>query len=571
MSLYSLRSEVNQLENELSKVQAINRELRGELSTIASGVSRANNTLENYNQQIQTTLQNSDNAMQSSHQRVIDTIALQGEIEKLYIRFKNIENANKKIRAANNKKYYDFNNYRTVRKIVQGIMDNLDLNMISNQTIAKSVEVQHLQSPDYWLTCTLISVMAWKNDDKDLANRAMVKAIKLDKNLAAIFYMLFNLRIGRNEAALKWFSLFQECEQKGSNQRTFLMLFSLISKTVAESVDENIRNQIITFIDQIILSSLQAEGYSEKSIIEKIRNNYEHMKPIEQIDYPLLRKYCVTFDELSENLLRVKNNINILEFILQTINVPIEQRNEFLKGYIDEIIAAPNQNEEAVYDEIKYNELVIKFEGDVDAAKEQFEADKLHAKNDINLVTEMINWIFERDNPEIKGQIRLNMFTLTKNLQEKAILAYKEDYLSRKTTRVPVVINDYSATIDFTQEIDEIKKIENHYTEIKKSACSKINNWKAIISFGLAMLTLVGGFSLGYWLFSLTAVCSGFGVFVLLSNKSKRIQLELACKESIRATTDILQNLVLEFKQYQKQFNEYHAYNDLINNELNKI
>ena len=99
MSLYSLRSEVNQLENELSKVQAINRELRGELSTIASGVSRANNTLENYNQQIQTTLQNSDNAMQSSHQRVIDTIALQGEIEKLYIRFKNIENANKKIRA----------------------------------------------------------------------------------------------------------------------------------------------------------------------------------------------------------------------------------------------------------------------------------------------------------------------------------------------------------------------------------------------------------------------------------------------------------------------------------------
>ena len=130
MSLYSLRSEVNQLENELSKVQAINRELRGELSTIASGVSRANNTLENYNQQIQTTLQNSDNAMQSSHQRVIDTIALQGEIEKLYIRFKNIENANKKIRAANNKKYYDFNNYRTVRKIVQGIMDNLDLNMI---------------------------------------------------------------------------------------------------------------------------------------------------------------------------------------------------------------------------------------------------------------------------------------------------------------------------------------------------------------------------------------------------------------------------------------------------------
>ena len=53
--------------------------------------------------------------MRSSHQRVIDAIEVQGEIEKMYVRFKQVELANKKIRAANNKKYYDFANYRTVR------------------------------------------------------------------------------------------------------------------------------------------------------------------------------------------------------------------------------------------------------------------------------------------------------------------------------------------------------------------------------------------------------------------------------------------------------------------------
>ena len=63
---------------------------------------------------------------------------------------------------------------------------------------------------------------------------------------------------------------------------------------------------------------------------------------------------------MSANMMQAKNNINILEFILRTVNVPIEQKNTFLKGYIDELIATPNQSEKDVYDEIAYNELVIR-------------------------------------------------------------------------------------------------------------------------------------------------------------------------------------------------------------------
>ena len=221
MSNYALQSELNALERELSQAQQINRELRGELSTITNGVSNANKELNDYNSKIRNTLDNCNGTMNSSHQRVVDAIALQGEIEVLYTRFKHVELANKKIRECNNKKYYDFANYRTVRKIVQGIMDNLDVQMVSDKTITKSVEVQHLQTPDYWLTCVLISVMAWRNNDKELADRAMARAINLDKKNSAIFYMLFNLRMGRDEAALKWFYTYQECELKGSDQRTF--------------------------------------------------------------------------------------------------------------------------------------------------------------------------------------------------------------------------------------------------------------------------------------------------------------------------------------------------------------
>ena len=271
MSNYALQSQLNQLERELRQVQQYNSELRGELSTVANGVNRAQRDLEDYNTKIRNTLDNCNGSMRSSHQRVVDAIALQGDIERLYVRFKNVELANKKIRAANNKKYYDFANYRIVRKIVQGIMDNLDVQMVSDQTITRSVEIQHLQTPDYWLTCVLISVMAWRNDDKELADRAMDRAIKFDKKNSAIFYMLFNLRMGREEAALKWFYTYQECDLKGSDQRTFLMLFSLVSKTLVDTVDERTKDEVFTFIKKVVDANMRASGYSEDEIIHQIR------------------------------------------------------------------------------------------------------------------------------------------------------------------------------------------------------------------------------------------------------------------------------------------------------------
>ena len=170
--------------------------------------------------------------------------------------------------------------------------------------------------------------------------------------------MLFNLRMGRDEAALKWFYTYQECELKGSDQRTFLMLFSLVSKTLSETVDENTKNEVFSFIKKVIDANMKASDYNEDEIIVWIKHYFNRMQPSEQLQYSMLRKCCSEFEQLTSTMMQAKNNINILEFILKTSNVPEEQKNTFLKGYIDELIASPNQAEKEVYDEITYNELV---------------------------------------------------------------------------------------------------------------------------------------------------------------------------------------------------------------------
>ena len=571
MSNYALQSELNALERELSQAQQINRELRGELSTITNGVSNANKELSDYNSKIRNTLDNCNGTMNSSHQRVVDAIALQGEIEVLYTRFKHVELANKKIRECNNKKYYDFANYRTVRKIVQGIMDNLDVQMVSDKTITKSVEVQHLQTPDYWLTCVLISVMAWRNNDKELADRAMARAINLDKKNSAIFYMLFNLRMGRDEAALKWFYTYQECELKGSDQRTFLMLFSLVSKTLSDTVDENTKNEVFSFIKKVIDANMKASGYDEDEIIARIKHYFNRMQPSDQLQYSMLRKCCGEFDQLTSTMMQAKNNVNILEFILKTSNVPEEQKNTFLKGYIDELIASPNQAEKEVYDEIAYNELVIKLEGDVTAAKEQFDAEQTKKANDLNLIAEMIDWIYERESQEVNGQIKLSMFTLTKMLQEKAAESHVEDYRARRKNNYAATLGEYSTTINFKREDEEYDKIKKFYTEKKDAELATIKAWPAYIGFGVAVAALIGCFFVGFGLLVLTLGGAGYGAFKLLSNKSHVKQCEQKCEEGIKATSETMSKLFAEFKQYNKELDEYDAYYEQIKDAFAKI
>lgn len=571
MSNYELKSRLNQLESQLRQAERVNAELRGELSTVERGVSRAHKELEDYNDRIRGTLDNCNGTMASSHQRVIDAIEVQGEIERMYVRFKQMELANKKIRAANNKKYYDFANYRTVRKIVQGIMDNLDVNMVSDKTITKSVEVQHLQTPDYWLTCVLISVMAWKNDDRELADRAMARAIKLDKKDSAIFYMLFNLRMGRDEAALKWFYTYQECDLKGSDQRTFLMLFSLVSKTLVDNVDDSTKNEVFAFIKKVIDANMRASGYSEADIVDQIRRYLNRMQPSDQLEYSMLRKYCTEFDRMSAIMMQAKNNIGILEFILRTVNVPLEQKNTFLKGYIDELIATPNQAEKDVYDEIAYNELVIRYEGEVETAKEVFSAEQTKKANDLNLIAEMIDWIYEREAQDVNGQIRLNMFTLTKALQEQAVDAHVEDYRGRRKVTHSVTIGEYSTEVNFKREDEEYGKVTSYFTQKRDDAIAAIKNWKAFVGFGFGAAAVVGAFFAGYWLFAVALIGAGYGVGVLLSNKSQIKHLEQKCSESIKATSDVLQQLFAEFNKYQAELDEYDSYYDRIKNEFSKI
>lgn len=561
------------LEAELARQRSINNELHRELNIITSGVSRAHNRLENFNSKVCNTLDSSSQYLDDSDRKLIAAVETQAEIEALYVRFKAMELANKRIRDCNNRKYYEFANYTKVRKLVQGIMDNLDVNMASDRVIYKSVERQHLQTPDYWLTCVLLSIMAWKNDDKALADRAMGLALELDKKGSSIFYMLFNIRMHREDAALKWFQQYQQCDLKGSDQRTFLLLFALISKCInsSEELGEEAREEIDHFIRRVVDMSINAEGYSRDEMVRKIMQHLAHFVPNEQADYPMLRKYSKEYKKYSGVLMRAKANIAILDYFKGIIHVQPEQRNAFIKGFIDELIATANAQEKEVYDEIAYNETIIRMEGDVDKAKEIFGRQKIHDEKDMNLIYEMIEWVYGADKDDVNGQSRLNMFVLTKDLQQEAIVKRTNAYRAVDRRHSDVAIENYTTNMDFEDPQKEKSKANAFYASIRDEKLAAIKDWPAYVGFGIAAVALIASFFVSYGLLVVTAIGAGYGLIKLLSNKSARKQAELEYQESCRRADHTISALCEEYRRFEEELASYDAYVDEIHRELDSI
>ena len=100
---------------------------------------------------------------------------------------------------------------------------------------------------------------------------------------------------------------------------------------------------------------------------------------------------------------------------------------------------------------------------------------------------------------------------------------------------------------------------------------SQIKDWTAYIGFGVGAAAAIGSFFVGFWLLIVTLGGLGYGIYTILTHKSQKKQLEQTCAENIKAVSDILQKLFEEFKQYQKELDEYDSYYEKISNEFSKI
>ena len=563
-SLSEMRAAVNEQRN-------IKYELENQLNELTNGIYRAENSWNELTNAINTTLSNGAARTKNSHQIALDAYELQIEIEKQYANFKNIELANKKIRACRNKIYYEFANYRAVRKIVQAMLNNIEISFVHDSTLYKAVEIKHLQLPDYWLTCALLAIMAWRNDDRDMAERALARACKLDKKNASMFFFAFHLRIGKNETAFKWFAEYTRCERTGEDDESILLLFAIADRTVREECSDEVISGVNRFIRQIIDDQLHENDYSENDVVEKILRYLYGLRHNSAFEYPLLNKYCTEKDLLNDLLISARANEKILDFILQTVNLTTEEKNDFLHRHIDTLIAKANKTERDTVDEIRRNELIIKQNGNVQAAEKIYEEEKRHDENRLNIINEMVDWVYTGELRDTNPTVQKTMFRLTGQYTAAAAQRYTDGYRRRFKRTLGIKINEYASVADLGSPGSEDAKIDAYFHEKAAKLAAAFKMWPAYVAFGLAALAVVGAVMVQPVL-AVAAVIGliAGGVIILVVNKRKK-NCHITCEAEARSTKDIMAQLSQEFARYENEFRQYDYYYNGITEELRKL
>lgn len=553
MANEGLKAELSRVEHVLNSVRRENQEIEGDIAAVESSMIQAEQDMSNTRAYIQSSLDNDNNRLLQAHRNVVNALEIQGQMEDLYQRFKYMEMANKQIRACNDKKYYDFKVYRQVRKIVQGVMDDMDFSMVSDEMIAKAVEKSQLQQPDYWLTSAMLAFVNWRSDNRADAERALVSAMTLDDRKTASFFMVFNLRLAslntnapgmrakREQAALKWFDYLAltgrqpgagsngdvepAINLKGAEKPLVLLFFSMLSNTIRDKVSDTTRIKVTNYVNELIKEDLETEGSDRSLVARRIADEFSAFADDHTFGYESIRTHVMRDDcaQLVNALALARNNANIISFVNDVTTVPTDERNQYLKDYIDRIVEQPCKTEIDVYDEIERNEFIIKCQGDKELALQQYAAKKQYEESNFHIVAEMMNWIYSPDASNmVNGQMRKNMFCATKQLQQEGYTEYRNRYRAMVSPLRTVTIDNNPVQVDLSKPEESKAMADDYFKRTCAEQQHKISDMYAYIAIVVGVVLAVAMVFVYPPLIALGAVAALVGGFMLVLNHKQR-------------------------------------------------
>lgn len=604
----SLESELSYLQSRYAELEAERAELQAELNQLYRAAQDTNDALLLERQRIDGELGVVMQRMTSSDADMRRALQTQNEIGELYGRLKAMEQANKAIRKCNDRKYYDFAVYRQVRKIVQGMMDDLDFSMISMDVIDKAVQREQLKDPDFWLTSAMLAIVAWCDDDREGAEKALRNAMRLDDRKTAAFFMVFNLRLAseksftpgmsdqRELAALKWLAYLaggrldaavkptgaqggavsgaqttgassqslqpaptapQGPALRGSEQSLLLLFVSMMSRALSDKVSDRTRQIVTNYVNSLIDEDLARHGDTRAQAVGRIADKWQGIAGMQPFPYDAIVSHVPGWKDLSLAMSMARGQQAILEFVDRTLTVPVEQRNLFLKDYIDGIAQEPGKQERDTYDEIRRNELIIECKGDVDEARGRFAKEKAFENAELNIVGDMIDWVYgDRSSEEVNPQMVRNMFVATKPLELEACGLYRDRYTSLVRPVQTVTIDDFTTQMPMQDATPAKQAVGQHYAQLEADAVSRVSNTFAVVLIVLGVALGVGMAFVAPPAILVGVVVAALGGITLYMNGRRRDAIRRQFAASTQRAFEQLDGLQSAFAAYLRDFSD---------------
>lgn len=445
--------------------------------------------------------------------------------------------------------------YAEVRRMATGILQGVDIGVVSDDTLKFTTEEVMIKAPGYWLAPALVALAAWVRNDKSTNEKALSESLKRDDFKTTLFFMLVMRRLTRNDASLKWLERYFMHQNPHNLDREFIIILEAVTTGVFPPAA---RQLMMTNVKNWLSQLTQGDSFINEQKSQWVKF-FEALGPLSDGTYPLLEKFSPNWNTL-ENSLREARTHDVLNSHFKSI---ISSSADFSKGVkvqLDEILSLLVTNfddeELPLQEQVRLNQLIIQMDGDKAAAQAVMDAEKHIFNEQVDFLQLLTNASF---NPELSGATKVTQ-ALAISISQPWIIEAHDTFTAQSRNKIPqtveLAIDDFkTSTKDGGDESELVKLQETFYENVLDTEISKLSFPYGAVIIG-ALLCLFG-----LWAFSLHVIVGivGLGIGGVLiwsainKHRYEKKQITENVEERKRKAKEVLRGCIAETVDYRKE------------------
>ncbi|GAB3838646.1 hypothetical protein [Hymenobacter jeollabukensis] len=461
----------------------------------------------------------------------------------------------------------EFGYYAEIRRLAVGMLQGVDVGVLSDDTLRASTEEVMIKAPGYWLAPVLVTLAAWIRQDQTTMQRALAEALRRDDYKTTLFLVLVMRRLGRREASLQWLQRYFRHQDPRHLDREFVTLLEGIATGLfPPAARQLMQDHLSQWLNQL------TEG---GGFVEKQRRKWDEfmeatagMVGPAAAAYPLLSEHATNWAELNLGY----NRTHVHELLRQHFNNITSGAHDFstsLKTQLDETLSRLVSNfddeELPLRHEVHLNQLIVRNEGDKAAAQAQLAARDGLFDQQVDLLQLLTNALFDS---ELAGTTRVTQ-ALALSVSQSWILEAHGTFTGRARQQAPaqaqLALDGWQGqSADGHNETALLDSQSSHYATIMQTELAKVaapvgrfvgagvlaafGVWAAFNGGGLAMLgavCIILAGVLGY---------TGWTAFT----KTKQ-QVRDAVNERHRRAHEVLRGCLAELVDFRRDYSRRDA------------
>lgn len=351
-----------------------------------------------------------------------------------------------------------FGHYDFVRRTIRGVLQANDMGVIREETIKTATEEVMLSTPNYWLAPALVALSSWICNNQELANKAMLEAIRLDNEKTSLLFTLICRRSGRKSASLKWAYRYLAAQDEEAIDRKTMIILDCFSNGLLGTDSES---RISSILNGWIARLSEKPGFVDKQRQQWVKALSGHLQQVDDNTYAYLATYSPTWDILKNLLSYAALNNTLFYYFKDILEQPVD--SEGLVAELDIVLQSLVENfdeeEKPLRKEERLEVLVKEQNGDEAAAKKLFKQEESTLEEKIDFTKLLTNAVLYPDLVNASISTQKIALALSKGWIIDAYRDMVVNYRMNVPLQIELKIKDYTAqTSDGANESEVIKE-----------------------------------------------------------------------------------------------------------------